>query len=126
MFANPYTLQNCAALVALVTQWEEAFPLYEWDEDVLAVTRDFSIQLQDPKMGDFASNALTIIESCLEEYCDISSFCRSSSIDSIKGIQCGEFSQDVCSTVVAPLNADIGGIGVRRTKFLNGKHQRTE
>ena len=117
LFANPYTFQNCLVLIALAALGPgPGLPQtrqngsYVGDQATYNTAREFAIDLIDPNFLSLASHVNDTIQSCFQQYCDSSPFCPPSSIST-----CYETQGNVCGSVVAPLNADIGGIGVSRT-----------
>ena len=122
IFANPYTLQNCMVLLVVAAN-EQEWWLIDGNAssavtETLAIALDFSIDLGNNDTKSFAANVNKIIGSCYQRYCDISRPCPSFDITSLR---CNEFGAIICETVKAPLNADIGGIGVSRIEVCLGK-----
>ena len=114
LFANPHTLHNCLVLVALAAlgpgpSQTRQNGSYVGDGATYDTAQEFSIDLADPDFLSLASHVSDIIQSCFQQYCDTSPYCPPSSISN-----CYNSQGNICGSVVAPLNADIGGIGVSK------------
>lgn len=114
VFANPYTLGNCVVLAAigeLGPFLKTYFNTLGFDDKGISIARDFSITLDDPGFLNFTTRVIETIIDCPSQYCAVRTGCSMYSKP-----DCQSFLPDVtdvCAAVVAPVNADIGGIGVK-------------
>ena len=126
IFSNPYTLQNCMVLSALAPNpWTQALGANLSEESVKTASQ-FAIDTTSPGFHILASNITQTIQGCLEEYCNpqncsenyeswtslpwYSIFTDYQHDTNTTGVPVYTFT---CPYDVEPLNADIGGIGVR-------------
>ena len=125
IFSNPYTLQNCMVLSALAPNVTKYYlGGANLSEGSVEIASKFAINPTNPDFQSLASNTTQTIQGCVEdaqsgtqeggEYFDAFAPWYTTSdynINSYPGFPVYNFS---CPYEVEPLNADIGGIGVRQ------------
>ena len=132
IFSNPYTLQNCMVLSALASNGLTQGA--NFTETSVNIASTFAIDVMDHDFPSLARNVTRTIQGCLNEYYDPQDYNEPQNDDyynffpwyyraysgpvyptNTTGVP--EYSIN-CSTQEAPLNADIGGIGVRQSETL--------
>lgn len=121
IFASPYTLQNCIVIVAFGKLSMVSNGSYGIEGDAMAIAREFSIDFNDPDFHIMARKASQIVQGCIGQYCETTPGCHTPGgifgYGDNNNYSCQDFAyafDGICDgVVVASLNADIGGIGVR-------------
>ena len=128
LFQSPFTVQNCMVLSQLG-------PSIQLTDSAQEVVKEYSV---DPSDTGLFANINHTLQQCFTQYCSMSSEnCgpRSSfytgvwdnpwysPLITINGSICSQYTgglcfSNVCSNIEAPLNADIGGIGVLLLEIL--------
>ncbi|KAM0799141.1 hypothetical protein BDR22DRAFT_856849 [Usnea florida] len=141
IFKSPYTLQNCMVLSALApSNWvqpnETTLPPSKWKQplstEALGIATEFGINTTSRDFPSLASNVTRTIQDCLGQYCDSKNNCRTFTEvldlgdlgtpavlfspwyyppDQTNITNSDPFYSMTCPSGAA-LNADIGGIGV--------------
>ena len=115
IFADPYTLQNCMVMasIGILIAIEANVTL---DGSATAFAEDFVIQIDQPNYGSLASSVNQTIQDCLYQYLDKYPGYDTDQMWAQYGSMVLNLTQfpSVCDNVLAPLNADVGGIGVRK------------
>ena len=114
IFGNPYTLANCMTLMAMGTMLPRNDSSL-WLPENLHIAEDFSVMLADGSFQDLAATTNEIMVDCISQYCATTLGCLSyDPLDCFDVLFNDKYNIfDICSNLVVPLNADIGGIGVR-------------
>ena len=123
VFADPHTFQNCMVVASLAVLGSNV----TLDANSTALVQDFSIHIDEPDFQSLASGVNQSIQDCLQQY-------LGKSPGYFQQVwpwyQVGDGSEpvniprfpDICSNLIAPLNADVGGIGVPNpTVFYENK-----
>ena len=115
IFGNPYTLANCMTLIAMGTILPPNGSTDWVSPETLHIAEDFSVMLEDRGFRDLATTMNEAIGGCVSQYCATTQGCLSySPLSCLDVLFSDEYTIfDICSNLVVPLNADIGGIGVR-------------
>ena len=118
IFADPHTFQNCMVMASLNGLYQNA----TLDGSSTALAEDFSIHVDQPSFQSLANLVNQTIQDCLYQYLSEYSSLYPDGIDNwspwyyIKAPFVSESAYlgfpSVCDNLLAPLNADVGGIGV--------------
>ena len=126
IFSNPYTFQNCMVLLALTPN--PFSPMTDLSTEAIEVANQFGIDTRDPGFPSVARNTNQTIQDCLIEYCASFPGCfyfnkyhawyfAPELYGAYENASVPAYA-DVCGSEEAgPLNAEIGGIGVRYNDF---------
>ena len=132
IFADPHTFQNCMVVASLMF----LSPIVTLDASSTALAEEFSIHTDQPGIKSLAIGVNQTIQDCLIQYLDNSSgqydsrsswYSDNSSVgndrwdpwylelDDLKSMSYPSF-PSICDNLTAvSLNADVGGIGVRKS-----------
>ena len=114
VFADPHTFQNCMVVASLTVLG----PTVTLDANSTALVEEFSIHIDEPDFQSLASGVNQTIQDCLQQYLGNSS----ESFPQVwpwyevaNGSESGNFPTfpGFCDNLKVPLNADVGGIGVK-------------
>ncbi len=120
IFADPYTLQNCMVMASLQQSLIGDSDIL-LDGLTLPLANDFSIKVDDPNFQSLAKEVNQTTQDCLHQYLGTADFDRWGPWYTGGTQHPGPYDMsfpDICGNASAPLNADIGGIGVRQKTFL--------
>ena len=115
VFADPHTFQNCMVVASLIVLGS----IVTLDASSTVVAQDFPIHIDQPEFYSLASGANQIIQNCLTQYLNDSSGSYVSWTPWYFELEDSEVTlvssfPNICDNLTSvPLNADVGGIGVR-------------
>ena len=115
IFADPHTFQNCMVVASLTVLG----PTVTLDANSTDLVEEFSIHIDEPDFQSLASGVNQTIQDCLQQYLgnssgyfpqvlpwyEVANGSESVNIPTFPGF---------CANLKVPLNADIGGIGVKK------------
>ena len=120
IFADPHIFQNCMVMASL-TSFISGVTL---DGSSTTLAEDFSIHVDQPSFPSLANRVNQTIQDCLHQYLDKYPLVNSNGMEYWLPWYYGFASYEpkyaylgfpsVCNNLLAPLNADVGGIGVRK------------
>lgn len=131
IFGNPFTLHNCMVMASLSPQILDIMTLSSMS---LSTAQSLGIYPTASSFPALASNISQSIHDCVSQYCNLSSH-WGPGCSKFHGLDCQWYRSPIvgyndepgghdlcfspagglCDAHVAPLNADIGGIGVSQT-----------
>ena len=120
IFANPHTFQNCMVVASLTVLGS----IVTLDASSTLLAEEFSIHLDQPGFESLAIGANQIIHDCLTQYLGNSSGFHVPWTPWYFGLEGFEFTHvssfpSVCDNFTSvPLNADVGGIGVHKSRLF--------
>ena len=115
IFADPHTFQNCMVVASLSVLGSIVY----LDSSSTTLTEVFSIKIDEPGYSSLASGANQIIQDCLTQYLekDPGSYKQWRpwyvELEDIELTDISTFPSFCNNLTSVPLNADVGGIGVR-------------